>query len=349
MIALTQLLYEVSEAELSLMMAIVKSGGVQEALFWAGELHSSGLYDRTWKVLWYIYYDFYAIHHPSLGQYIQVFHEEYTDIPSLEPLAHAVYNLAIRAPRTEIFEARIHMQQHCQLPSRSFKDLTELWTHGTLLEIGAYLRSTDVPTSTLIKSIHFAFPARCIPPTTHIMVPKEMTILAAVGSARLPPGEHARTLLMVDAPEEVIDAMSDIGSFEDTSDYHYLADRRVWGTSKRLGCFQLPRYKLDKPLTEHLWYHWEYYACQTPLWRKRFAQYNGIPNPVTLEVDFPNEDAEEVFFRTWNVLPDEQSKRVQELASGQIVMVPYTRWFRETFNKSACITPNNKIVYISEN
>ena len=349
MIALTQLLYERSEAELSLMMAIIKQGAIQEALFWAGELHSSGLHDRVWKLLWYTYYDFFAIHHPLLGQHLEMFHEEYCEGPALAPLAHAVYNLAIRTPRTEVFEARIHTQQHCPIPCRAFKDLAELWTRGSLLEIGAFILSTDVETDVLTASIGNTFPARLAPPATHRMVPRDMTLLAAIGSARLPAGDRAQTLLSVDAPEEVIDAMTDIGSFDDTTDYYYLCDRRVWGTTKRLGCFDLPRYRLDKPLTEHLWFHWEYHACNTPLWRDRFARYKGVPNHKTLEVDFPDEDAEEEFFQNWNILPDEQSKRVQELASGQIVMVPYNRWFRETFGKSACITPANPILYIPRN
>ena len=230
-----------------------------------------------------------------------------------------------------------------------FKDLAELWTQGSLLEIGAFLLSTDLPTDMLVTSIRETFPAHIAPPATHDMVPHHMTILALVGSARLPANEHAKTLLSIDAPEEVIEAMADIGSFEDTSDYYYLSDRRVWGTTKRLGCFDLPRYSLDKPLTEHLWFHWEYHACNTPIWRDRFARYKGVPNHKTLEIDFPDEDAEEEFFQTWNVLPDEQSKRVQELASGQIVMVPYSRWFRETFGKPACIAPTDPILYIPTN
>ena len=349
MVALTQLLYEQSEAELSLMVSVVMQGKVQEALFWAGELHSSGLHDRVWEVIWYIYYDFFAIHHPLLGQHLQMFHEEYREGPALTPLAHAIYNLAIRTPRTEIFEARIHSQQHSPIPRRTFKNLADLWTHGSLLEIGAFISSTDLSTDTLVDSIKFAFPAQLAPPAVHEMVPRDLTILALVGSARLPPNEHAQTLLSIDAPEEIIDAMSDIGSFEDTTDYHYLSDRRVWGTTKRLGCFDLPRYNLQKPLTEHLWFHWEYHACQTPIWRDRFARYKGVPNHKTHEIDFPDEDTEEEFFQTWNVLPDEQSKRVQELASGQIVMVPYSRWFRETFGKAACITPTDPILYIPRN
>jgi hypothetical protein len=349
MVALTQLLYEQTEAELSLVVAVVKSGTVQEALFWAGELHGSGLHDRVWEVIWYIYYDFFAIHHPLLGQHLQMFHEEYREGPALTPLAHAVYNLAIRTPRTEIFEARIHSQQHCPIPCRTFKDLADLWTHGSLLEIGAFLSSTDLSTDTLTDSVKFAFPAQIAPPAVDEMVPREITVLALVGSARLPSNEHAHTFLSIDAPEEIIDAMSDIGSFEDTTDYYYLSDRRVWGTTKRLGCFDLPRYNLRKPLTEHLWFHWGYHACQTPLWRDRFARYKGVPNHKTHEIDFPDEDTEEEFFQTWNVLPDEQSTRVQELASGQIVMVPYSRWFRETFGKAACITPTDPILYIPRN
>ena len=27
---------------------------------------------------------------------------------------------------------------------------------------------------------------------------------------------------------------------------------------------------------ELLWYHWQYYAYNTPLWNKRFKKYNGV-------------------------------------------------------------------------
>ena len=59
-ICLTQLLYEAHEVELSLLMAIIRREPQANVLFWGGELARSGLHSRLWRLIWTVYYDFYA-------------------------------------------------------------------------------------------------------------------------------------------------------------------------------------------------------------------------------------------------------------------------------------------------
>jgi hypothetical protein len=345
-IALTQLLYEATEVELSLVVAIVSRRPLTDVLFWTGELHCSGFGGRLWRLFWRIYYDFYAIAHPRLALQLHAWHMEYDDDPGLAPIAQAACNLRARLPRTEVFESRLYSNQCGKVIPRQFTSLTDLWSHGSLIQIGAFLRDTDYGWDMLASSLVRSHPRQQLPLCLDNAAIDQMhAILAAVASSRLPTSEVSSNLLLVDVPETSIEAMESIGSFDETTDYYYLSDRRDLATDKRLGCFNLPRFGLDNPLTEHLWFHWEFYAYNCPLWRHRFAKHGAQANSTSMTLSFPDEDREEAFFQEWNVLPDEQPKSVQAKASGQIVDVRYSRWFRETFQKSSCLDLAKQVSY----
>ena len=345
-ITLTQLLYEATEVELSLLVAIVGRRPLTEVLFWTGELHGSGLGGRLWRLFWRIYYDFYAMAHPRLAQELHAWHLEYDDDSSLAPLAHAACNLRARPPRTEVFESRLYSNQRGRVTPRQFTSLDDLWLRGSLIEIGAFLRDTNHDSETLAAALVKSHPTRQLPFCLDNTVIDQMhAVLAAVASSRLPASEVSSNFLLVDFPEDSIEAMDYIGSFDETTDYHYLSDRRYFATDKRLGCFDLPRFQLSKPFTEHLWFHWEFHAYSCPLWQQRFVKHGAIVNQADMTLSFPDEDHEEAFFQEWNVLPDEQPKSVQAKASGQIIAVRYSRWFRETFQKAHCLDLTKQIAY----
>lgn len=346
-ITLTQMLYEATEVELSLMVAIVTKAPQANILFWGGELARTGLHERLWAVLWHVYYDFYASAYPALAEQIHEWHTNYLEVPNDESVARTVCNLHTRTPRTEVFESRLYSQSGGEVHPRQFKDLPALWLNGTLLEVGSFLYSTDLPADLLTRSIVTTFPGRTLPVTRGIHHDHRHILLAAVTSARLPPSEVAPRHLVVDVLDSSIEAMQDIGSFDETSHYYYLSDRRWIPTDKRLGCFALPRYTLDSPLTEHLWFHWEYYAFNSPLWQQRFSKHGATADHATKTIAFQDEDTEEGFFQEWNLLPDEQPKAVQAKASGQIVAINYRRWFRETFGKSATLAVPEPVHYFT--
>ena len=345
-VTLTQLLYELTEVELSLLIAIVSRRPPMEVLFWTGELHCSGFSRRLWRLLWRIYYDFYAMAYPCLAQQLHIWHMEYDEDHSLAPIAQAACNLRARQPRTEVFESRLYSNQRGVVIPRQFTSLNDLWLRGSLIEIGAFLRDTNYGSDMLASSLVQNNPERQLPfCLDNTVIDQKHAILAAVASSRLPISEVTSNCLLIDVPEDSIEAMESIGSFDETTDYHYLSDRRYLATDKRLGCFDLPRFQLDTPLTEHLWFHWEFHAYNCPLWQSRFDKHGAKVDPADMTLSFSDEDREEAFFQEWNVLPDEQSKAVQAKASGQIVSVRYSRWFRETFKKSHCLDIAKQITY----
>jgi hypothetical protein len=347
-VVLTQLLYEKTEVTLSLMTSIVKRKPVAEVLFWVAELSASGCHDELWATLWCVYFDFYAASHPLLAAQLAVWHRAYLDSPGYGPAARAAQNLHVRHPRSEAFEARMHAQDHGDVSPRTFSSLEQLWTHGSLMEVAAFLRdSTLEQQAVLVRSVQGAFPKSVLPGYHDgLRTNQKHWVLAAVLCGRVPRDEVATSLLLVDVSADTIESMGDIGSFDDTSDYYYLCDRRCYATDKRIGCFMLPRFDLTKPLTEHLWFHWEYHAMQCPLWARRLRKHGVVGKSEAMAVEYPDEAAEEAFFSDWNILPDEQPATVQAAASGQIVAVKYSRWFRETFCKCATLEVRGLVRYL---
>ena len=67
-------------------------------------------------------------------------------------------------------------------------------------------------------------------------------------------------------------------------------------------------------LTEYknkLFYHWEYYAYLSPIWKERIQKYKGYPNHSTKKIEFLNDMYEEEFYEKYMYEPDE-NKFVQD-------------------------------------
>jgi hypothetical protein len=79
---------------------------------------------------------------------------------------------------------------------------------------------------------------------------------------------------------------------------------------KRLGLFSLGRRRLN--LSEAYWYHWEYYASFSPIWKARLDRFKGVPNEVTRRIDFEDDDWHEEFYDRYSLEPDEQKKETQD-------------------------------------
>lgn len=69
-ISLTRYLYFTNEVVLSLVDSVVNKKDLQQSIFWTSEYYYSGYKEETVQLLLKIYYDFYAIHYPTLEKFI---------------------------------------------------------------------------------------------------------------------------------------------------------------------------------------------------------------------------------------------------------------------------------------
>ena len=56
----------------------------------------------------------------------------------------------------------------------------------------------------------------------------------------------------------------------------------------------------------------DYFVYQTPVWKERIKNCNGVIDHNKYELNFKNDDDHESFYESYNYEPDEQSKEVQD-------------------------------------
>ena len=85
-----------------------------------------------------------------------------------------------------------------------------------------------------------------------------------------------------------------------------------------LSLFDLERNKIID-LKKTYWYHWEYYASFSPIWKERIEEFEGQVDHNEKKIVFNKVDYEEQFYEGYNYEPDEQSKVVQNKSIGIII------------------------------
>ena len=76
-----------------------------------------------------------------------------------------------------------------------------------------------------------------------------------------------------------------------------------------LSLFALQRETLD--VKDAYYYHWDYYALGSPVWKERVEAFKGHANHETKRLDFPDDDYFEDFYNKYNYEPDEQKRETQ--------------------------------------
>ena len=95
-------------------------------------------------------------------------------------------------------------------------------------------------------------------------------------------------------------------NFDETkSNLNNFIEKRVYFVSEYTSCFNLDRDTMEKPMTEYFWYHWLYYARNTPYWKSKLSDYAHIIDDETQEVLFKSEDDLECFMEKYSYDLDE--------------------------------------------
>ena len=93
-----------------------------------------------------------------------------------------------------------------------------------------------------------------------------------------------------------------------TRPYRILEEMRRYSVREDIGAFVPQRFNTPPFET------WQYDAYETPCWKERFHAFGGVPNPKTRRVEFPNDEALEVFDEKYGYEPDEQSSALQRMS-----------------------------------
>lgn len=113
--------------------------------------------------------------------------------------------------------------------------------------------------------------------------------------------------------------------------YKIFQNKRLYSISDNIGCFNLQRNEYN--LNDIFWYHWEYFAYKSTIWKKRFDKYNINVNDEKQTIEFKNEDELEEFYENYGFDPDEQKLDIQEKSIKKIKNKKLSDWLNSIFKK----------------
>jgi hypothetical protein len=342
-IVFTRYLYIKEEVELALLSAILEKRSQDECLFWTYELYYSGFKEEIFQIILKIYYDFFATLNPSMESYILVKYGEWKKsvqdcdkIPGL-----IVANMLTRPCNMDVFVLR-QIVQNFDIDENFVEGNDILTSLGKNLQMTEWLGKKDYENITkfvmedcpdqkldLLITIATGYfnsikaeksfgkftnsykkAKKVYQNVRHLLLAKILTCFSLHQNLKMGKNVYVSlSCLEIDIfkTKEMADLNLDQGRCYKTLP---LVCKYNIDCGKRLGLFSLGRNKLN--LKEAYWYHWEYYASFSPIWKERLARFKGGPNESTRRIEFEDDDWHEEFYDRYALEPDEQKKETQD-------------------------------------
>ena len=359
MIVFTRYLYNLDEVRLTFLDCLLKQENLNECYYWLYEFYKSGYEEKTWELLWKIYCDFYLLKNPKMEIKIKEKYNIWKQAPTFRPIMWVVKNLFRQSSCYTVFMLRVY---YCNrntdiLTSKMINlDGIHYKSENEIMLIKAINEKKKIAVSYHLKRIKDN-ERRLLLVNTYLDTNIEyiencdnyLYLLAKITQYlkitpkkkvyyKIVSGREVKEILKSD------DSCRNDGEHNDISYvYKTLKSKRLYGISKNIGCFKLSREGLD---IKHLyWYHWEYYAYKSPLWKSRFNKYNVKIVENNKTVKFADDDEYEEFYEEYGYEPDEQSKEVQEKSTCEIEKSTIKSWINSIFKKKLTKNIRVKIDY----
>jgi len=366
LIELTRSLYIKDEVELMIMDSLLYKKSVDEIIFWVAEYYYSGYNKELWNILWKCYYDFYAFTNPKLEYLLlkkhlawnKIYRRKITNVNAIKGYGYIIdfiKTLRICTSTPNIFLFRLRVEQGLKTniltlykgrkPSLLSK-YDEKYRHfihslhkNDESNIIYYFNNYN-PDELYIQLVKYFEEDR------HIRLNKECS--AMIWSKLTYSKKHvllgiykimfqtesniSSNKILIKHTDKNIEYIKRL-RYCNNIPFKFLKTMRQYGVTPRIGCFALSRFNIDN-LQNNIWYHWEYYAYNNPVWNERFRIFKGIINNVTNEVDFKNDTFQDKFYDKYGYEPDEQSREVQDKSYIHIQKLCMDKWLSIMFGKS---------------
>jgi hypothetical protein len=363
-IELTRSLYIKDEVELMIMDSLIRKKSIREILFWVAEYYYSGYYTELWNILWRCYYDFYAFTNPKLEYLLLKKHcawnkttkRKITKASKVKRCGYIidfVKTLRICSATPDVFLFRLQVEK-CNQSTKitkykgrkptilsKYADKYKHFIHSLHkndeTNIMYYLNNYDPNELYLPMITYFENDKNILLNAKHsLMIWDKLTyskkhVLMGIYKIMFQKESNVNiNKIIIKHNDENIAYLQHLRHYKGAP-YKFLKIMRHFGINKSIGCFDLARFQVDN-LHNAIWYNWEYYAFNNPIWKERFRVYNGVINPITKEIDFKNDIYLEKFYNKYGYEPDEQSQDVQDKAYIPIQKYSIRDWLHTTFD-----------------
>ena len=347
---LTRFLYIKDEVVFSMLLSLTEKNDIHATLFWAYELYYSGFQEELFDYIRRIYFDFYALLHPSFYRFIDKQYELWLTTHDDSIVGYIIKNLFLMQPSYTIFALRqnllngyeskttfrgrrpiwldkytpIYHKLLRSIHTRSYQDIcyylyrlkdTEL--DIGLLEIGKYFEQEEkifiAPEFYISSDDHMTYKDK-----HHVWLNVIFHLMNYVVS-----NDHdvnaQKKILVVKLSDPELQSIRTIETESIEPKYKTLEKKRLYKIHPDIGYFQMSRKNMitsyGLKFVDEIQQHWLYYVYQTPRYHRILSeQYeNIVVNDELRKIEFANEDDYENFYETYGYFdPDEQSKETQD-------------------------------------
>lgn len=342
---LTTSLYVVDEVKHSYTFAVSQDRDYLKGMFWMEELTKSGLHCEIWDVIWDTYYLFYAVSNPHMERYLRKKEdmwcsEHRTCYDRDNIIASITQNFVVKKTCNTIFDLSSKVYSDINISSYN-----ETETVVQILSDYDDINITETPTNRItirntMRHLWVAVQKYTYGKIKYVTLPMKYGGIAGLVyscwlwknvddyNAKMNPGRGKGAKLR---PRFIVLRVNSSQTKELTRYrkdrqkilrkipvYKKLSVMRGYHIDPRCCVFPLSRDTLENEgitAREAMWYHWQYYAWQTPVWRSRIRSYGGVPDDVKKTIIWKDDDSNEKFHEVYGYEPDEQSRDVQERAN----------------------------------
>ena len=347
-------LYERCEIEASFINTLLK-GKHAETTFWISELFLSGWYQETIDLLWQVYYDFYYVYNSTLERKMYKLLTASTppDKSTLKSVLIVTHTLLTLKHSSHTFEVRMIANNYPEIDINIiYKKLPKSYNkyknkhfvrsveRGHIINVAHHLQTTGVElllpdimilmNVSVIKKLH----TKKVDRHRHMLVAKlnKCMWVKQNNGIKIP-----RIVLSVLTANQEKMINSDETLCIPANPSKVLEDGRKFAIDDDIGMnhFFLPRFNINSPnegnkrgneVKHNVYFHWEYYAYETPIWRERFNIFKAFQNHETNEINFPTDELAEAFYQKYGYEPDEQSRETDEKSTKNIEEISYDVW-----------------------
>jgi hypothetical protein len=314
----TRYLYLKDEVKLSLLTSLLSKNN--SSIFWAFELYHSGYEEEVFEYLWVIYYDFYATLNPEFSQYFMKKHKEWIKLEKTSDQRDKLLSVIVNDLLIRPFNFDVFMLRKFSKDSKEGGDLKLFLKNKNYSEIANYLFKKSIKEAVNevdLVCCHFnlnlektkknqsklyKFLEKVVH-LSHILLSEIMSQYSVQSKLTM-----GKKLYIIVNPAEVV-MYETIHSDYNSSFYSYkipkVACIHSIDQDNYLSLFNLERKSVEH-LKECLYYHWEYYASFSPIWKDRIEKHGASINHAEKKIEFPNDDVFEDFYDSYGYEPDEQ-------------------------------------------
>ena len=374
---LTRYLYLYDEVVYALLTELLMCKNLNACYYLITELYYTDtlvIFDLLWK----IYFDFYAEHHPTLETCIANKHRAWSIAHDIKPVIFVIKNMFLLQGSSTIFHLRqfvenggkcmrLYRVQEKTLVKRGWKEYPKLVCRlfiaierGHIENAGCYLyKLLQESSSDEIYYVLINYFSTSVSLKKMAAIRKNWDrrmwyddghmLLAFIVSMSTPPENIVRRLTFKPPNMTEMNFVDELSSVNGILPYRVLREKRRGVMVPEIRAFQLARSHVEN-CTTVLRDNWEYYAFPSAIWKQRFARFGGYID--SRKVVFTNEENEERFYSLYGLEPDEQSCDVQNAGDissyhedQQDTFVDWRDWHGVVFQTAPRIILNSDYKY----